>query len=71
MFLFAFELWLGLGTRKMRKPEVVIGSSPTLFAAFAFLRRRAGDSCGCCGDVEVMVHLNSEITGAFPMPGDT
>jgi glycosyltransferase involved in cell wall biosynthesis len=35
MFLFAFELWLGLGTRKIRKPDVVIGSSVTLFAAFA------------------------------------
>ena len=35
MFVFAFELWLGLGTRTMRKPDIVIGSSLTLFAAFA------------------------------------
>jgi glycosyltransferase involved in cell wall biosynthesis len=35
MFVFAFEVWLGLGTRRMRKPDIVIGSSPTLEAAFA------------------------------------
>src|SRR5260370_2581184 len=35
MFVFAFEVWLGLGTRRMRKPDIVIGSSPTLLAAFA------------------------------------
>jgi glycosyltransferase involved in cell wall biosynthesis len=35
MFVFAFELWLGVGLRTMRKPDVVIGSSLTLFAALA------------------------------------
>lgn len=35
MFVFAFKVWLGLGTKTMRKPDVVIGSSLTLFAAFA------------------------------------
>jgi glycosyltransferase involved in cell wall biosynthesis len=35
MFVFAFEVWLGLGTRKMGKPDIVIGSSLTLLAAFA------------------------------------
>jgi glycosyltransferase involved in cell wall biosynthesis len=35
MFVFAFEVWLGLGTRRMRKPDIVIGSSLTLLAAFA------------------------------------
>jgi glycosyltransferase involved in cell wall biosynthesis len=35
MFVFAFEVWLGLGTRGMRKPDIVIGSSLTLLAAFA------------------------------------
>lgn len=35
MFVFAFELWLGLGVRTMDKPDIVIGSSLTLFAAFA------------------------------------
>jgi hypothetical protein len=32
---------------------------------FWFLRGRAGDSCGCSGDEEVMVHLNSESTGSI------
>lgn len=32
---------------------------------FCFLRGRAGDSCGCSGDVEVMVHLNSESIGSI------
>jgi glycosyltransferase involved in cell wall biosynthesis len=35
MLVFAFEVWLGLGTRILRKPDIVIGSSLTLFAAFA------------------------------------
>ena len=35
MFVFAFEVWLGLGTKAMRKPDIVIGSSLTLLAAFA------------------------------------
>jgi glycosyltransferase involved in cell wall biosynthesis len=35
MFVFGFEVWLGLGTRRMRKPDIVIGSSPSLLAAFA------------------------------------
>jgi glycosyltransferase involved in cell wall biosynthesis len=35
MFVFALEVWSGLGTRIMRKPDIVIGSSLTLFAAFA------------------------------------
>src|SRR5260370_11973281 len=35
MFVFAFEVWSGLGTRRMRKPDIVIGSSLTLLAAFA------------------------------------
>ncbi|MCU1253295.1 MAG: glycosyl transferase group 1 [Edaphobacter sp.] len=35
MFVFAFEVWLGLGTQRMRKPDIVIGSSLTLLAAFA------------------------------------
>jgi len=35
MFMFAIHVWLGLGTRAIRKPDIVIGSSLTLFAAFA------------------------------------
>jgi glycosyltransferase involved in cell wall biosynthesis len=35
MFVFAFEVWCGIGTRGMSKPDIVIGSSLTLFAAFA------------------------------------
>jgi len=35
MVVFAFEVWMGVGTRKMRKPDIVIGSSLTLFAAVA------------------------------------
>jgi glycosyltransferase involved in cell wall biosynthesis len=35
MSVFAFEVWLGLGTKAMRKPDIVIGSSLTLLAAFA------------------------------------
>jgi glycosyltransferase involved in cell wall biosynthesis len=35
MFFFAFEVWLGLGTRRMPKPDIVIGSSLTLLAAFS------------------------------------
>jgi glycosyltransferase involved in cell wall biosynthesis len=35
MLVFAFELWVGMGTRKLRKPDVIIGSSLTLFAAAA------------------------------------
>lgn len=35
MIVFGFEVWLGLGTRKMCKPDIVVGSSLTLFAAFA------------------------------------
>jgi len=44
MFVFAFEVWVGLGTRKLRKPDIVIGSSLTLFAALAAeqLARRKG-----------------------------
>jgi glycosyltransferase involved in cell wall biosynthesis len=38
MFVFAFEVWCGIGTRGMRKPDIVIGSSLTLFAAFAAAR---------------------------------
>jgi glycosyltransferase involved in cell wall biosynthesis len=38
MLLFAFEVWCGLGTRGMSKPDIVIGSSLTLFAAFAAAR---------------------------------
>ena len=35
MIVFAFEVWLGLGTRRMCKPDIVVGSSLTLFTAFA------------------------------------
>jgi glycosyltransferase involved in cell wall biosynthesis len=35
MLVFAFEVWLGLGTRGMRKPDIVVGSSLTLLAALA------------------------------------
>ena len=35
MLVFAIELWAGMGTRKLRKPDVIIGSSLTLFAAAA------------------------------------
>jgi glycosyltransferase involved in cell wall biosynthesis len=44
MLVFALELWVGLGTRKLRRPDVVIGSSLTLFAALAAkqLARRKG-----------------------------
>jgi len=35
MLVFALELWFGLGTRKLRKPDIVVGSSLTLFAALA------------------------------------
>jgi glycosyltransferase involved in cell wall biosynthesis len=35
MLVFAFEVWLGQGTKGMREPEIVIGSSLTLPAAFA------------------------------------
>jgi len=35
MVVFAFEVWSGLGTKGMRKPDIVIGSSLTLLAAFA------------------------------------
>jgi glycosyltransferase involved in cell wall biosynthesis len=35
MFVFAFEVWSGLGTQRMRKPDIVIGSSLTLLAAVA------------------------------------
>jgi len=35
MFIFAFEVWSGVGTQRMRKPDIVIGSSLTLLAAFA------------------------------------
>ena len=38
MFVFAFEVWWGRGTRGMSKPDIVIGSSLTLFAAFAAAR---------------------------------
>ncbi|WP_263368594.1 glycosyltransferase family 4 protein [Edaphobacter bradus] len=38
MFVFAFEVWWGLGTRGMNKPDIVVGSSLTLFAAFAAAR---------------------------------
>jgi glycosyltransferase involved in cell wall biosynthesis len=38
MFIFAFEVWCGLGTRKMSKPDIVIGSSLTLLAALAASR---------------------------------
>ena len=44
MCVFAFEVWWGLGCRGMAKPDIVIGSSLTLFAAFAASRlaRRLG-----------------------------
>ena len=44
MFVFAFEVWSGLGSQRMRKPDIVIGSSVTLLAAFAAerLARRLG-----------------------------
>jgi len=35
MMVFAFALWAGIGTQKLHKPDVVIGSSLTLFAALA------------------------------------
>jgi glycosyltransferase involved in cell wall biosynthesis len=35
MIVFAFEIWLGLGTRRMCKPDIVVGSSLTLLTAFA------------------------------------
>ncbi|MCU1294344.1 MAG: glycosyl transferase group 1, partial [Bryobacterales bacterium] len=35
MFVFAIEVWSGVGTRRMRKPDIVIGSSLTLLAALA------------------------------------
>jgi glycosyltransferase involved in cell wall biosynthesis len=38
MFVFAFQLWLGVGTRRLRKPDVIVGSSLTLFAALAAQR---------------------------------
>jgi glycosyltransferase involved in cell wall biosynthesis len=44
MLVFALEVWVGMGTQKLRKPDVVIGSSLTLFAALAAkqLARRKG-----------------------------
>ena len=44
MLVFAFQVWCGIGTRRMSKPDVVIGSSLTLFAALAAARlaRRFG-----------------------------
>ena len=38
MFVFAFRVWWGVGTQGMNKPDIVIGSSLTLFAAFAAAR---------------------------------
>ena len=38
MFVFAFQVWRGVGTRGMKKPDIVIGSSLTLFAALAAAR---------------------------------
>ena len=38
MFVFAFEVWIGVGTRKMSRPDVVIGSLLTLLAALAASR---------------------------------
>ncbi len=35
MCVFALEVWCGLGTQKMPKPDIVIGSSLTLLAALA------------------------------------
>lgn len=35
MFVFAFRLWLGTRTRALPEPDVIIGSSLTLFAALA------------------------------------
>lgn len=35
MLVFALELWVGIGTRKLRPPDIVVGSSLTLFAALA------------------------------------
>jgi len=44
MFVVACEVWRGLGTRKICKPDIVIGSSLTLLTAFAAerLARRIG-----------------------------
>jgi glycosyltransferase involved in cell wall biosynthesis len=38
MVVFALRLWLGKGKEELERPDVVIGSSLTLFAAFATLR---------------------------------
>jgi glycosyltransferase involved in cell wall biosynthesis len=35
MFVFAFEVWSSIGTRRMCKPDIVVGSSLTLLTAFA------------------------------------
>src|SRR5438105_1923451 len=44
MLVFALMVWCGIGTRRMSKPDIVIGSSLTLFAALAAARlaRRFG-----------------------------
>jgi len=38
MLVFAFKVWCGIGTRYMSKPDIVIGSSLTPFAALAAAR---------------------------------
>ncbi|MGH9633236.1 MAG: glycosyltransferase family 4 protein [Candidatus Angelobacter sp.] len=38
MAVFALRLWFGKGTEELERPDVIIGSSLTLFAAFAALR---------------------------------
>jgi glycosyltransferase involved in cell wall biosynthesis len=35
MFVFAFKLWIGVGIRRLQQPEIIIGSSVTLLAAFS------------------------------------
>lgn len=38
MLVFALQVWCRIGTRGMRKPDVVVGSSLTLFAALSAAR---------------------------------
>lgn len=35
MFVFAFRIWRGRLTRELFRPDVIVGSSPSLFSAFA------------------------------------
>lgn len=44
MLLFAIQLWSGLATRRIKKPDIIVGSTLTLPAAFAAERiaRRVG-----------------------------